>query len=65
LILVNQDLAGFFTGIVQERFIGAWFMLVDFLRPHMNVAATMRYFPFPQGNPTIQVISSKAAPFVD
>ena len=32
------DLAGFFTSIDQERFIGAWFMLLDFLRPHMNVA---------------------------
>ena len=31
--LVNQDLAGFFTSIDQERFIGAWFMLLDFLRP--------------------------------
>jgi hypothetical protein len=38
LILVNQDLAGFFTSIDQERFIGAWIMLLDFLRPHMIVA---------------------------
>jgi len=38
LILVNQDLAGFFTSIDQDRFIGAWFMLSDFLRPHMDVS---------------------------
>ena len=37
LILINQDLAGFFTSIDQERFIGAWYMLLDFLWPHMNV----------------------------
>ena len=29
LILVNQDLAGFFTSIDQDRFVGAWFMLVQ------------------------------------
>ena len=37
LILVNQDLAGFFTSIDQDRFIRSWFMLLDFLRPKMNV----------------------------
>ena len=37
LILVNQDLAGFFTSIDQALFIGAWYMLLDFLHPHMNV----------------------------
>ena len=37
LILVNQDLAGFFTSFDQERFIRSWFMLLDFLRPKMNV----------------------------
>ena len=37
LILVNQDLAGFFTSIDQERFIRSWFMLLDFLVPKMNV----------------------------
>ena len=37
LLLVNQDLAGFFTSIDQERFIRSWFMLLDFLRPKMNV----------------------------
>ena len=38
LILVNQDLAGFFTSIDQDRFVRSWFMLLDFLRPKMNVA---------------------------
>ena len=39
LILVNQDLAGFFTSISidQDRFLRSWFMLLDFLRPKMNV----------------------------
>ena len=31
LVLYNQDLAGFFTSIDQNRFIGAWYMLLDFL----------------------------------
>ena len=38
LILINQDLAGFFTSIDQDRFVGAWVMLLDFLRPHMDVS---------------------------
>eukprot|EP00435_Cladocopium_sp_Y103_P052640 s290_g16.t1 len=37
LRLFNQDLAGFFTSIEPDRFIGAWYMLLDFLRPKMNV----------------------------
>ena len=37
LIRINQDLAGFFTSIDQARSIGAWYMLLDFLRPLMNV----------------------------
>ena len=37
LILINQDLAGFFASIDQARFISAWHMLLDFLSPHMNV----------------------------
>eukprot|EP00435_Cladocopium_sp_Y103_P016780 s2939_g4.t1 len=37
LCLFNQDLAGFFTSIEKERFIGAWYMLLDFLRPKMSV----------------------------
>ena len=35
LILINQDLAGFFTSIDQARFLGAWYMLLDFLRPQI------------------------------
>ena len=38
--LYNQDLAGFFTSIDQQRFLGAWQMLLDLLRPHMNVSET-------------------------
>eukprot|EP00435_Cladocopium_sp_Y103_P062016 s301_g23.t1 len=37
LRLFNQDLAGFFTSIEPDRFIGSWYMLLDFLRPKMNV----------------------------
>eukprot|EP00435_Cladocopium_sp_Y103_P073357 s107_g43.t1 len=37
LRLFNQDLAGFFTSIEPERFIASWYMLLDFLRPKMNV----------------------------
>ena len=37
LILLNQDLAVFFTSIDQARFLGAWYMLLNFLRPHMDV----------------------------
>ena len=47
LILVNQDLAGFFTSFDQERFIGAWFMLLDFLRPPMNVADNEVFSVYP------------------
>ena len=47
LILVNQDLAGFFTSIDQERFVGAWFMLLDFLRPHMNVSGNEAFSVYP------------------
>ena len=50
LILVNQDLAGFFTSMDQDRFIGAWFMLLDFLRPHMNVSDNEVY-PGKTNNP--------------
>lgn len=35
LILVNHDLAGFFTSIDQARFMCAWHMLLDFLCPHI------------------------------
>eukprot|EP00435_Cladocopium_sp_Y103_P053382 s2195_g17.t1 len=37
LRLFNQDLAGFFTSIEKERFLGAWYMLLDFLQPKMSV----------------------------
>ena len=47
LILVNQDLAGFFTSIDQDRFIGAWFMLLDFLRPHMDVSDNEVFSVYP------------------
>ena len=47
LILVNQDLAGFFTSIDQDRFIGARFMLLDFLRPHMNVSDNEAFSVYP------------------
>ena len=38
LILFDQDLAGFFASIDQARFLGVWYMLLDFLR-HMDVWA--------------------------
>eukprot|EP00435_Cladocopium_sp_Y103_P006859 s3088_g2.t1 len=37
LRLFNENLAGFFTSIEPERFIGFWYKLLDFLRPKMNV----------------------------
>ena len=47
LILANQDLAGFFTSIDQERSVSAWFMLLDFLRPHMNVSDNEAFSVYP------------------
>ena len=47
LILVNQDLTGFFTSIDQDRVIGAWFMLLDFLRPHMDVSDNEAFSVYP------------------
>jgi hypothetical protein len=47
LILVNQDLAGFFTSIEQDRFVGAWFMLLDFLRPNMTVSDNEAFSVYP------------------
>ena len=55
LILINQDLAGLaflfssysLTSIDQARFIGAWYMLLDFLRPHMNVADNEVFSVYP------------------
>ena len=53
LILVNPDLAGFFTSIDQERFIRSWFMLLDFLRPKMNVCddEVFSVYPGKSNNP--------------
>jgi hypothetical protein len=49
LILINQDLAAsFFTTIDQARFIGEWYMLLDFLRePHMNVGDNEVFSVYP------------------
>ena len=47
LILVNQDLAGFFTSIDQDRFVRSWFMLLDFLRPKVNVANNEVFSVYP------------------
>jgi hypothetical protein len=46
-ILVNQDLAGFFTSIDQARFIGACYTLLDLLRPHMNVGDNEVFSVYP------------------
>jgi hypothetical protein len=64
LILFNQDLAGFFTSIDQDRFLRSWLMLLDFLRPKMNVYDDEVFSVYPVERPTIQVTSSKDAPFV-
>ena len=50
-ILINQDLAGFFTSIDQAQFIGAWYMLLDFLRPRLNVADNVSVYPGKSNNP--------------
>ena len=63
LVLINQDLAGFFTSIDQERFHGAWLMLLNFLRPHMNVADNEVFSVYPE-RLRIQETSSKVAHFV-
>ena len=44
LVLVNQDLAGFFD---QDRFVRPWFMLLDFLRPNMNVSDNEAFSVYP------------------
>ena len=46
-VLYNQDLAGFFTSIDQDRFIGAWCMLLDFVTPHMSVNADQTFSVYP------------------
>ena len=45
--IYNQDLAGFFTSIDQQRFLGAWHMLLDFLRPHMDVSDNEVFSVYP------------------
>ena len=47
LKLYNQDRAGFFTSIDQQRFLGAWHMLLDFLRPHMDVSDNEVFSVYP------------------
>ena len=47
LQLYNQDLAGFFTSIDQPRFIGAWHMVLDPLRPHMDVSDNEVFSVYP------------------
>ena len=44
---IAADLAGFFTSIDQDRFIGARFMLLDFLRPHMDVSDNEAFSVYP------------------
>ena len=46
-VLYNQDLAGFFTSIDQDRFFGAWHMLLDFLEPYMNVNPDQTFSVYP------------------
>ena len=61
LILVSQDLFGFFTSIDQDRFIGAWFMLLDFLRPNMNVSNNEVFSVYPgQTNNPGDIIKGRA-----
>ena len=38
LKLYSHDLAVFLTSIAQQKFLGARHMLLDFLRPHMDVS---------------------------
>ena len=47
LSIFNQDLAGFFTSIEPSRFIGSWYMLLDFLRPKMNVNDDQTFSVYP------------------
>ena len=46
-VLYNQDLAGLFTSIDQDRFLGAWYMLLGFLQPHMNVNSDQTFSVYP------------------
>jgi hypothetical protein len=64
LILVNQGLAGFFTSIDQDRFIGTWFMLLYFLRPNMDVSDNEVFSVYPGKTNNYQKLS-RAVPSVD
>ena len=55
LRIFNQDLAGFFISIEQDRFLGSWYMLLDSFDPTWTWTTT-KFFPFVQGRLTIQVI---------
>ena len=65
LVLYNQDLAGFFTSIDQDRFLGALYMLLDFLQPHMNVNSDQTFSVYPGRTNNLGDIISKCAPFDD
>ena len=59
-VLYNQDLAGFFTSIDQDRFLGAWYMLLDFLSNHMNVTPDQFFSVYPgKSNDPGDVIKGK------
>ena len=47
LVLVNQDHAGFFTSIDQDRFVRSWFILLYSLRPKMNVSDNEAFSVYP------------------
>ena len=65
-VLYNQDLAGFFTSIDQDRFLGAWYMLLDFLTPHMDVTSDQFFSVYPgKSNNPGDVIKVKAKLFDD
>ena len=55
LIIFKEDLAGFFIRIEPNTFLGSRHMLLDFLRPHMNVNGN-EVFSVYRGRPIIRVI---------
>lgn len=48
LRISNQDLASFFISIEPERFLISRYLLLDFLRPHMNVNAEEVFSVYPR-----------------
>ena len=65
-VLYNQDLAGFFTSIDPDPFLGAWYMLLDFLTPHMDVTSDQFFSVYPgKSNNPGDVIKVKAKLFDD